>query len=112
MTKLSRLNLEALRRRGRGDPSLLGKSQEATLELSRRQFLVLGGTAAAGFSTTAWIRAPFEIKRSGEAISFWDGNQQVWLIDPSRFSGSPKLTLKNNKHTIELRLRNAYFPGT
>jgi hypothetical protein len=82
------------------------------LRLSRRRLLQLGAASAA-----ASLKAP---SPHGEVSLRWDGNVlkvlfdgvSRWTIDPTRFSGSPRLDAKIGPTRSTFQLRGALFPGT
>jgi hypothetical protein len=108
-----RLNLQAFRQ-GR---SLSGHGEHTNLSevaghLSRREFLVLGGLAAASVPSLKWLGRPFRVQRDGNRVGFWLGEQETWVIDAHKFSGSPALSFRDHGSRILIVLRNAFFPGT
>jgi hypothetical protein len=48
----------------------------------------------------------------GRQASFFLNGLPAWTIDPSRFSGRPKMSVREDSRSIVLRLRNARYPGS
>src|ERR1700694_4137600 len=105
-----RLNLNGLRAR---QLAILAKKKNFT----RREFIGLTGTAALGAASQAkklGLRLPGSFKIAGDEkrLAFLLGSEERWVIDPQRFSGSPKLTIERTETRIRFELSRARYPGT
>src|SRR5712692_2858825 len=105
-----RLNLNRLRAR---QLAILAQKKNFT----RREFIGLTGTAALGAASQAkklGLRLPesFEIVGDEKRLAFMLGGQERWVIDPQRFSGSPKLTIDRTETRVRFDLTHATYPGT
>src|SRR5712692_3451545 len=105
-----RLNLNRLRAR---QVAILAQKKNFT----RRQFIGLTGTAALGAASQAkklGLRLPgsFKIVGDEKRLAFMLGGQERWVIDPRRFSGSPKLTIDRTETRVRFELTHATYPGT
>lgn len=86
--------------------------------VSRRQALGLAGVAAATLSpalhaaeTLALGR--YTMARTGQTrLAFLVNGHERWVIDTSRFAGSPHLTVRQEAKSLRVELRGARYPGT
>ncbi len=119
---VNRLNLAALRANRLPRPpaqlSTLDQLREffTQLRVSRRQFL-----KTAGFGGTATVpivhalssaACRFDMVGNEKRLAFLIDGVERWVIDPSQFSGKPRLSIKEAKQSIALKFENAFFPGT
>ncbi|MEM7101840.1 MAG: hypothetical protein AAF502_01840 [Bacteroidota bacterium] len=84
---------------------------------SRRNFLKLFGLAPVVYgpvvNTLGKILSPgFEIIKGNGFVSFRVKGKDCWTINETWFEGSPRLSIKEEKKYISVRLKNAKFPGT
>ncbi|HEV7682192.1 MAG TPA: hypothetical protein VGO68_08730 [Pyrinomonadaceae bacterium] len=84
---------------------------------SRRHFLGLTGTAALGAATQVknlghGLVRPMEIQGDENRLAFLLDGEERWVIDPQRFSGTPKLTIDRTAATLRFQLSGATYPGT
>ncbi len=105
-----RLNLNRLRAR---QLAILAQKKNFT----RREFIGLTGTAALGAASQAkqlGLRVPGSFKIAGDEkrLAFLLGGEERWVIDPQRFSGSPKLTIERSETRVRFELTHATYPGT
>src|SRR5713101_2783427 len=105
-----RLNLDRLRAR---QLAILAQKKNFT----RREFIGLTGTAALGAASHAkqlGLRLPgsFRIVGDEKRLAFLLGGEERWVIDPQRFSGSPKLTIDRTETRIRFELSRARYPET
>src|SRR5260370_31910763 len=105
-----RLNLNRLRAR---QLAILAQKKNFT----RREFIGLTGTAALGAASQAkqlGLRLPGSFKIAGDEkrLAFLLGGEERWVIDPQRFSGSPKLTIERSEARVRFELTHATYPGT
>ncbi|MEP6707912.1 MAG: hypothetical protein ABJC05_10350, partial [Pyrinomonadaceae bacterium] len=84
---------------------------------TRREFIGLSGTAVLGAASQArkldltWPDH-FEIAGDEKRLAFLLGDEERWVIDPQRFGGSAKLTIRRRANSILLHLSRAIYPGT
>lgn len=114
-----RLNLEMLRAGGRRAGSRTGvwprglQGSPSPPGCSRRDFIMLGGVALpAAIPIVERLPTPFEMRGDERRLAFVVDGQEAWVIDPGRFSGSPRLSVERRRDEIRVRLENARFPGT
>ncbi|HVS81799.1 MAG TPA: hypothetical protein VHE60_08690, partial [Pyrinomonadaceae bacterium] len=105
-----KLNLTGLRAR---QLAILAQKKNFT----RREFIGLTGTAALGAASQAKklgiaLPASFKIVGDEKRLAFLLGGEERWVIDPQRFSGSPKLTIDRTETRIRFELSRARYPGT
>ena len=105
-----RLNLDRLRAH---QLAILAQKKNFT----RREFIGLTGTAALGAASQAQklgLRLPgsFKIVGDEKRLAFLLGGEERWVIDPQRFSGSPKLTIERTETRVRFELSHATYPGT
>ena len=84
---------------------------------TRREFIGLTGTAALGAAAqakTLSLRLPGSLKIVGDEnrLAFLLGDEERWVIDPRRFSGSPKLSIERTETRLRFELSRARYPGT
>jgi hypothetical protein len=111
------LNTRVLREWGMVAQRLRDRSVEwaDTLQVSRRRFLGISAAAAAGTPVKAVRLIPFapnlRIRQKDNAVAISFGDEREFVIDGSRFAGSPMVGLHGNKDAFEVSLKGARFPG-
>lgn len=119
----SRLNLEALRRRPPArspdsSPTLTRLvASDGAITVSRRELLGMAGLAAVTLppltrSLTPGLLGRVEIVRQPGRVAVKLGGRERWVIDPARFSGTPRVEVSGEDQTTILALRGARYPGT
>jgi hypothetical protein len=116
----SRLNFHLLRTREATcpPPSSRLAADQSPLDrpITRRLALKTGALASVSRPLTGAL-----LSGLGGRIEFvFDGRQAVfmrdgrasWTIDPSRFSGQPRLAVEEDARTVRVRLQGARLPGT
>jgi hypothetical protein len=118
--KEPRLNLEMLRTGGpRGDGQAAGwlagvLSSLSLRGCSRRDFLLLSSATlpATTLPLLEHLPSSFEMRGDEQRLAFAVEGREAWVIEPGRFSGSPRLRVRKDADVIRLGLENAWFPGT
>jgi hypothetical protein len=91
-----------------------------TARLSRRQMLGFGLSGATalsvmspGFKAMAGTASgPFEVAGDSRRVALTLGGEERFVIDTSRFTGKPQLTVTREDRLIRIELENARWPGT
>ena len=114
---MTRLNLSALRKlRAVPDSNAQLGTPGLLQPVTRRMTLQAGALLAAapsGFGDLLcrWVtRVTFAF--DGRQASFLLNGVPAWTIDPSRFSGRARLSVREDSRSIALRLRDARYPGS
>lgn len=58
------------------------------------------------------LSVPFSYQMADGGISFTHGGKVVWEILPAQFGGSPKVLMDEGANELQLKLKNALYPGT
>ena len=85
--------------------------------MSRREWLNAAGVAAVAASPAlkivrSTVLGGFELRQSAGRVAFLLKGEERWVIDASRFSGSPSLSATTHAGVVEVVLCHARIPGT
>ena len=115
---MSALNLSVLRAPRSAADQSEQKPDRGVLDIRVTRRTVLGASAFLGTSSSALgelfdrFGSPISFGYDGSVAQFSVRRLPLWIIDPARFAGRPRLRVREDANTIALDLIDARLPGT